>query len=206
MLKFILKVFVIFLPFAVVITLLCGLVAVSMQQYIREGASDPQIQIAEDLAAQLSQGIPVSSFVSGTKVDIRSSLSPFVIVYDKTGNVLQSNAQLNGKTPAVPQGVFDINKWKQPIVGHHLAFDFPQNETRFTWQPTDDVRIATVLVYYSSQKQSGYVLAGRSMREVQTRIENVYLRVFVAWVVTLFATLIAVIFAKVELRSLSRRN
>ncbi len=39
------------LPLAIAITLLCGLVHVAVQQEVRLSANDPQIGMAEDLAA-----------------------------------------------------------------------------------------------------------------------------------------------------------
>jgi len=39
------------LPLAIVIKLLCGLVYVAVQQEVRLSANDPQIGMAEDLAA-----------------------------------------------------------------------------------------------------------------------------------------------------------
>jgi hypothetical protein len=44
------------LPLAIAITLLCGLVYVAVQQEVRLSANDPQIGMAEDLAAALSHG------------------------------------------------------------------------------------------------------------------------------------------------------
>jgi hypothetical protein len=39
------------LPLAVAITILAGLVYATVQQSLRQGANDPQIQLAEDTAA-----------------------------------------------------------------------------------------------------------------------------------------------------------
>jgi hypothetical protein len=44
------------LPLAAVTTLLCGLVYLAVQQSLRQGANDPQIQMAEDAAAALVAG------------------------------------------------------------------------------------------------------------------------------------------------------
>ena len=44
------------LPLAAVTTLLCGLIYLAVQQSLRWGANDPQIQMAEDAAAALAAG------------------------------------------------------------------------------------------------------------------------------------------------------
>lgn len=150
-------------------------------------ANDPQIQMAEDLATQLSHNAMVGDVVPATKIAMDTSLSPFIIVYDNSGKVLASSVELNGKTPTLPPGVLDMTTWKNPIVGHHLTIDVPANESRFTWQPRDDVRDAAVIVHYSGVN-SGYVLVGRSLSEVEKRIEQLSLEVFAAWIAALAAT------------------
>jgi hypothetical protein len=137
------------------------------QQVLRKGANDPQIQMATDLAAILNrfgvedglrQGARLNA---GGVVDMAHSLSPFLIVYDEQGTPLGSNAQLNGVTPVPPRGVFDY-------VRSH-------GEERVSWQPVfgaHSVRIAAVVERVNGP-QPGFVLAGRSMREVEARIEQV---------------------------------
>ncbi|MGD0859585.1 MAG: hypothetical protein ABR912_09720, partial [Terracidiphilus sp.] len=55
------------------------------QQVLRQGANDPQIQLADDLAARLEQGIAPAEAVPAGSVDIARSLSSFVIAYDDQG-------------------------------------------------------------------------------------------------------------------------
>lgn len=138
------------------------------QQVLRQGADDPQIQIATDLAARLDNygvgdGLRQGALFNSTgSVDMARSLSPFVIVYDDRGRPIGSTAQLNGKMPAPPAGVFDY-------VRTH-------GEERVSWQPVmgsiRGVRIAAVVERVSGP-QPGFVLAGRSLREVQARIDHV---------------------------------
>lgn len=137
------------------------------QQVLRQGANDPQIQMSTDLAAILNRygvtdGLHQGALLqSGGVVDMGQSLSPFLIVYDDQGHALGSNAQLNGQTPAPPQGVFDF-------VRSH-------GEERVTWEPiphSHAVRIAAVVERVNGP-QPGFVLAGRSMREVEARIAQV---------------------------------
>jgi len=153
----------------VVITIFCGLVYVSIQQVLRIGANDPQIQISQDFAAKLSQNQSTQDLIPQEKVDISKSLAPFVIVYDKNGNPLSSSALLDGKTPLLPSGVFDYVKQK--------------GEDRLTWQPKDGVRIAAVITGYNG-KSVGFVLAGRSLREIEKREDNILHYAGIAWILS----------------------
>ena len=52
-----------FLPVAVLATLCCGLVYGAVQQDLRMGANDPQLQLAEDAARALDAGAPAATLV-----------------------------------------------------------------------------------------------------------------------------------------------
>jgi len=99
------------------------------------------------------------------------SLSPFVIAYDDQGRPLASQAQLDGKTPVPPSGVFDF-------VRQH-------GEERVSWQPilgnSHGVRIAAV-VQRVNGAHPGFVLAGRNMREVEARIDLVQQMAALTWI------------------------
>jgi hypothetical protein len=137
------------------------------QQVLRLGANDPQIAMATDVATALEQGnrnaipqpdtLPALAGGAG-KVDIARSLSPFVIVYDDRGQPLASQAQLNGKIPVPPSGVFSYVRTHQ--------------QDRISWQPVlgrdNGVRIAAVIQRVDGP-HPGFVLAGRNMREVESR-------------------------------------
>ncbi len=164
-------------PLAVVITLLCGLLYVTVQQVLRIGANDPQIQMAEDAADALAAGQTPESVVPATKVNIAASLAPYVVVFDDSGNVLASSGLLNNQPPALPSGV--------------LNYVRRYGQDRITWQPEPDVRSATVITRYGGT-HTGFVMAGRSLREVENRIDNLGLIVGLGWLGTLFAALVAV--------------
>ena len=139
------------LPIAVAVTLLCGLMYTLVQQDLRQTANDPQIQMAQDAAAQLASGTPVVSLVPSQRVDIAASLAAFLIVYDHTGKVIASSATLDGKTPMLPAGVLTAAR--------------ASGEDTVTWEPRSGVRIAAVVV---PVRTGGAVLAG-SLREVELR-------------------------------------
>jgi hypothetical protein len=144
------------------------------QHVLRSGLNDPQIQIATDLAATLDRfgvndGLQQGALTvsgSGTNIDMARSLAPFAIVYNDAGQPLGSNAQLDGQTPTPPAGVFDN-------VRSH-------GEERVTWQPRRGVRIAAIIERVNG-KQPGFVLAGRNMREVESRIADVQFMAGLTW-------------------------
>jgi len=165
------------LPLAAVTTLLCGLVYLAVQQSLRQGANDPQIQMAEDAAAALSAGAAPESVLPVARVEISTSLAPFMVIYSDTGEPLASSALLHGTTPNLPSGVFDYTR--------------QNGEDRVSWQPETDVRIAAVVVAYGGA-QPGFVLTGRSLREVENRESQVEQMTGIAWLVTLAGSLVVV--------------
>jgi hypothetical protein len=167
-----------FVPLAVVITALSGLAYLIGQQGQRTGANDPQVQIAEDAAARLDAGESAAAVVrTGRPVDVARSLAPFVVVYDTTGTPLATDGELDGSAPVVPTGVLDAAR--------------ARGVNTVTWQPRAGVRIATVTVPW----KGGTVTAGRSLRLVEERVDDLTRLVGLAWIVTLGATLVACLFA-----------
>ncbi len=165
------------LPLAVVITLLCGLTYLVVQQSLRWGANDPQIQMAQDAAAALAAGGTPESVLPAAQVEISGSLAPFMVVYSDAGEALASSARLHGEVPALPPGIFDYTR--------------QHGEDRVSWQPEPGVRIAAVVVAYGGA-QPGFVLAGRSLLEVEKRESQVGQLTGIAWLVSLIGTLIVV--------------
>jgi hypothetical protein len=164
----------IFIPLAVAITALSGLVYVVGQQGQRTGANDPQVQLAEDAAVRLDAGeTPAAVVGTGPPVAIASSLAPFVVVYDAAGSALASDGQLDGRPPAIPKGVLESAR------AHGV--------NAVTWQPRPGVRVATVTVPW----KGGTVTAGRSLRLVEERVDDLTRLVGLGWIVTLGATLVA---------------
>jgi hypothetical protein len=166
------------LPLAVVTAGLCGLVFLIGQQSLRLGANDPQIQMAEDAAGNLNAGASVESVVPAAKVEIAGSLAPFLIVFDDSEKVVASSATLHGSVPAYPTGVLDTTR--------------KNGQDRVTWQPELGVRMATVVVRYDH----GFVLAGRSLREVEKRADNLEYLCAAAMLAIWIATLALVAFGE----------
>jgi hypothetical protein len=160
---------------ALILTVLFGTIYFSEQQVLRQDANDPQIQLAEDAASQLNSGASPSDVIGETKVNMQTSLAPFIIVYDNTGHVAAGSGNLQGNIPTIPFGV--------------LAATTATHEHWITWQPEAGVRDATVTVAANHY----YVISGRSLREVEPRETKVLELSAAGWAVSLavlFVTLL----------------
>lgn len=153
-----------------------GLLYTIVQQVLRSGANDPQIQMAEDIAARLASGAQARDLVPAERVDIATSLAPYIIIFDNTGDPLASSAQLEGRTPGIPSGVFDY-------VRHN-------GEDRITWQPEPGVRSAIVVTRFQGAT-SGFVLVGRSLREVEQREDDLLHLDLLGWASILIVSFLA---------------
>ncbi len=177
-----------FLPWLLslaIVSIVCLLVAVAVQQSYRQGANDPQIQIAEDMAAafqnnQFTDETLKSSFESFVptkmQVDIGSSLSPWIQVYNESGEVADSSAILSDSQsiPHIPKSIFVTQGFSPGSPESHA-------EDRVTWQPQKGIRQAIVVTKFSGLK-SGYIVAGRSLREVEVREGKLNGMIVVAWI------------------------
>ena len=164
------------IPLSVAVTLLCGVVYITAQQSLRLGANEPQVQMAEDAASALAAQTQASVVVPPTQVDIAQSEAPYLIVFDRDGQVLAATALLHAAVPTLPAGVLD--------------YAHQHGEDRITWQPERGVRSAAVVVPVSGG-DGGYVLAGRSLREAEALIDVIGQLVALGWAATLAATLAA---------------
>jgi hypothetical protein len=173
----ILRAFLLWMPSAVAVTLVCGIAFTIVQQNYRQSANDPQLQMAEDAAAALSAGASPSQVATGPQVDMATSLAPFIIVFDSAGKPLASTASLGGQTPIPPIGVLQT------------ATD--QGQNMVTYEPRSGVRAAVEVVRWSASGASGTVVAGRSLREIEQRENELGLMVIAGWLATLFAVGIA---------------
>ena len=151
-----------------IVTVLCGLIYVTVQQAHRAGANDPQLQIALDLKNAIETNQSAGKWMPGDSMEISNSLSVFKTLYDKNGEPLQSTGFLQGQPPRLPKGVFD--------------FTMKHKEDVLTWQPRDGVRLAMVIESVNSPS-IGFVALGRSLKEVEKRESTLVTMVVVAWLV-----------------------
>lgn len=161
------------LPLAIAITLLSGLIMIAVQQSYRMSANDPQIEFSENIAKGFKDAATAADVLPQEKVDPTTSLSSFGIIYDKDGKVLASSITIDNKTPEIPKGVLDSTA--------------KTGQDRLTWQPKKGIRIATVV----TKADAGYVLIGRSLKETEKREDNLSLIVLIGWLVTLALSLAA---------------
>ncbi len=175
---------------AIILTTLVFFVSIAVQQVIRQSANDPQVQMAEDAAAKLTAGQSAQDVVPKESVDIDSSLATYMMIFDANGHPIASTAKLNGQTPSFPSSVFDYVR--------------KNGEDRITWQPQDGVRSAIVVTQFKGAN-TGFVLAGRSLRETE-RLEDNMMNLFIFnWIFVLLLALpvIAIVFSKpLETRAL----
>lgn len=164
------------LPTAVAVTGVAALAYGAVQQDLRQSANDPQVQMAEDVAAELDAGASPTALLSSTPVNLARSLAPYVMVFDATGNLMASSVQLHGAQPPFPTSVFN---------------DARNGRDSITWQPESGVRSAVVVEPW----RGGFVVAGRSLRLVEEREERVMLLSAFMWLMTLGATAVAALLA-----------
>ena len=161
------------LGYAAIITLLCGIIYVVGQQGFRQSADDPQYQLIQDAASAINKGADPKSLAAATPVDLAQTLSPYLIIYDKAGNMVVNGAMLNNKPLKIPQGVLDYIK----LHGTDHA----------TWQPQPGIRQAMVGMCTSGN--SYVVIAGRSLLKIEDRINTLGQQVAFGWAVSIIAML-----------------
>ncbi|HWD89854.1 MAG TPA: hypothetical protein VG367_17100 [Mucilaginibacter sp.] len=171
--------------YAALITLVCILVYVTVQQSFRLSANDPQVQMAQDAAIAIDKGVdPKSLPVTQTGIDISQGLSPYVAVYDPVGNMVAGSATLNGKPLHIPQGVIDYIR--------------KNSRDAASWQPEPGVRQAMVGV--STAKGNYVVISGRSLASTEERIARLGEQVLFGWVMSLIGMLVVVFLQSLMIR------
>jgi hypothetical protein len=164
-------------PLTVVVTLVIGLAYLMVQRSIRLGANYPQVQIAGDIAGQIKQNGVSPIFMTMSPVEITESLAPYALIYDDSGQLLQTSGLLFGNAPSLPGGI--------------LAYTRKNGEDRITWQPRKGVRQALVAVRFSGP-HSGFVVSGRSLQETEKLIDNITLVTVTGWVAVIVVGLILI--------------
>lgn len=174
------QLFGVWLILAIMITGAVGFPTVAIQQTYRQNANDPQVEITQEVAAAIQKGIPRDQIVGPTgSVDMSTSLSPFIAIYDENAKVVGASGKLNNENPVPPSGAFDTAKQKGQI--------------RFTWQPQPGVRVAAVMQEVKGDKTT-FVLAGRSLREVEQREKQLTQMAGLTWLALMLLSLFLVWF------------
>jgi hypothetical protein len=165
------------LPFAMVCTLACALPYALSQQVLRMGADDLPLRIANDASSLLEKGTGAASVVGAYSVDTARSLSPFLIVFGESGAAIASSGTIDQQTFLPPEGVLEASR--------------ATGESRLTWQPRADIRLATVVRHFGGE-HPGFVLAAQSLQETERTSTMLLHFTLIAYAVSLLVTLLAV--------------
>lgn len=136
----------------------------TVQQTLRRATNEPQASMANDVASSLENGARPQDLTKG-QVNMANNMAPFIIIYDKDGKVVSGNGYLDGQVPQVPIGV--------------LRASTREKSNRITWQPEDNVRVASVT--YATRDY--YVLGGRSTKVSEDEIIKVARWTGLVWLV-----------------------
>jgi hypothetical protein len=169
------------IPLAALTVLLTGMIYVATQQSYRGGANDPQIQMATDAVNALQRGAAPQDLVTTNKIDIAESLAPYLAIYDTNHQLVATSATLHGESLAPPSGVFE----------HAQA----NGMNVLTWQPEAGVRSAIVIKSYPG----GFVLAGRSLQNVEERETHLEQLLFIGGLATLALTFVTIFVTRLAL-------
>ncbi|MFI5154549.1 MAG: hypothetical protein ACHQEM_00095 [Chitinophagales bacterium] len=164
-----------YLTAMVIITIITGILYVSVQQNYRSNANDPQVQIATDIRSKIESGKSIEGFFADS-INIETSLSPFVTLYDEHNQPIRSSGLLNGRIPQLPAGIFEFVK--------------KQGEERVTWQPRSGVRMAMVILR-SNFSPAGFIAAGRSLNEIEARESGLSKMIISSWAVMMGIILVS---------------
>ena len=148
-------------------SLIILLIYATVQQTYRSAANDPQKQLARDIANNIRY-TRTYRYNADSVVDPRHSLGTFMQFYNAKGQLLFSGGTIHGSAPQIPKGVLDNAK--------------QYRENAVTWQPTADVRLATV-AEYTMAPDTAYVVVARSLQEVEIRESNLVTMIILSWMI-----------------------
>ena len=142
----------------------------TMHNMLRGGANQPQIDMTDWYAGEISAGEDPANVIPAGYVDLERSLQPFVIFYDDQGRPVKGTGYLDQKLPAPPPGVFDF------VRSYGIE--------KVTWQPQPGVRLASVIRRVNG-KTPGFVLAARSLRLVEKQEDVLWWMALGIWIVVM---------------------
>jgi hypothetical protein len=175
----VLRIVRVWLPIAFVTSVTFLALCFGIQQTWRMGADQLPERLAEDAAVAVAAGASPASQATTPTVDIGLSLAPWVVVYDAAGRPVAWGATLDGRPAQVPKGVFAS------------VDDSGPHGDRVTWQPRPGLRQA-IAVHKIKGGAGGYVAAGQSLREVETRIDVFGVAFLLAWAAAVAGSLVLV--------------
>lgn len=126
-----------------------------VQQSTRLTANDLPVATAQTIRHELEHGASPADVVPAVKTDLRSDSTVFVTVTDGAEHILANSANLDGGSSLPPAGTF--------------AYTKDHGSDHFTWQPKDNVRLATYLLPYGSSPNDGFIITGQSLKQAEDR-------------------------------------
>ncbi len=171
--------FLSWVPYVLIITMIAFLLYGVGQQIYRQGANHPQIELSENVVNEIESGNSLFGYNQKVKLEMRETKLPFYILYNKDKRVLSSTVELDGEVPEIPEGVLSASK------------EFGQH--RVTWQPAPDVRTAVVTRYAKGKNGETYVLVGRSLKDAELNIDRLGKKVLLGWIVTVIGSFFVVL-------------
>ncbi len=167
-----------FLPLAAVLVFSFGAAYVAGQQTLRLMANFAPAAAASEAAEAIRSGVVAQVAANGHTVQLPAGRETFVEIFDERGNLLAGNAKLDGRQPVPPSGVFGRAREK--------------GESRVTWQPRRDTRLAAVIIPIGEGK--GFALAASSLMEPERLISHLSRLLLLGWILANLAVLAAFIF------------
>lgn len=164
----------IFLSLVLLVTTIFVSICYASRAVFRQAANDPQIEVTEQVAKIIEQGVPLEAIISSAEVvELNDSKALFVVIYDGEKNLVASSATLDGQSLSIP--------------AEQVALASGQDTHRFDWQPKDELKFALV-----SKKvgDSAYIVAGRSLAETTLRMESLRPILFGGWIVSILFSLL----------------
>ena len=143
-------------------TVALGTTYVIAQRIEREGADDAAWRLASQVVDELKAG-STTTVDALPRVDLSTSLVPFVIVFDATDAAVAGTGFLHGELGTVPSGVLDTAR--------------EGGSNHVSWQPERGLRFATVEVAIGHW----VILAGQSLQPSEARTDSMGLLVLAAW-------------------------
>jgi hypothetical protein len=154
-----------------VATLVLGASYTMVQQSTRLSADDLPLTTTQVAKQELQSGSDAKDVVPTLKTNLRNDTSVFMVITDSSQHVLASSAILDDKTPLPPSGVFNYTS--------------VHGTDHFTWEPSPGVRMATRVTKYSQNSDSGYLIAGQSLKPYEDRISTYTWLALAAWLAVL---------------------
>jgi hypothetical protein len=145
-----------------VTTLLFGTIYVVTQQLDRLSANDAPLRLASQVAAEIRDG-QSATLDAQPHVDLSRSLATFVVVEDAEGRPTAGSGFLRNALVSLPTGV--------------LSTAARDGRDDVTWQPSGDLRFATVTLSVGNR----FVSAGQSLAPSEQRDGTFRLLIGLSW-------------------------